>query len=465
MTGSRRQFLTGMAAASAGAAFFGAGSMRAAARTVPNLVAGAGTAVVWPPASTPVWTLGGTYPSPTLRIESGERLLVRLRNELPEPTNIHWHGLAVPADMDGHPADVVAPGAARDYGFDVAERAGTYWYHPHPDGRTGKQVYSGMAGFLLVGDAEERDLRLPSGRHELPLLIQDRRLRPDRSLTYNPTMMDAASGMLGDVALVNGVADAALSVEASQYRLRLLNGCNARVLRIAFADRRPFLVIGTDGGLLERAVAANVIDLGPGERADLFVDFGREPPGAMLQLVSEGFRLPGMGMGMMGSAPQGLPLRLLMLRVTLPATAQFAVPGRLAMLERLDAALVRRARTFALTMGMGMGMSFGINGRAFDPGRVDQMVPLGELELWEVHNETAEPHSFHVHGTGFQVLDRSGAPALPPQDGGWKDTVLLWPGERVRLLVRFTRHGGVYVAHCHNLEHEDAGMMLNLEVA
>lgn len=453
---SRRAFLLQSASAT-GAVLAGAARLHGAAA---DLVAGMATAVVWPPAPTPVWTFGGTYPAPTLRVRSGERIDLTLRNDLPAPTNVHWHGLAVPADMDGHPADVVARGGSRHYGFRVDARAGTYWYHPHPHGQTAAQVYAGMAGFLIVEDEEERALGLPSGVHDVPLLLQDRRLRADRSFAYEPTLMDRMSGLLGDVAVANGLADLRLPVEAALYRLRLLNGCNARVLRVAFADGRRFLVVGTDGGLLAEAVSATSVDMGPGERVDVVVDLGGEAPGRSVSLVSLPFAAGG-GMGM-GSA-QGAPLRLATLDVARPASARTALPGRLATLARLDGARARRTRTFDLTMGM-MGTSAAINGRTFAADRVDVTVPMGDVEVWEVRNLTGEPHPFHVHATSFQVLDRSTARTLPPQDLGWKDTVLLWPGERVRIVLQFTAHRGLYVAHCHNLEHEDAGMVMNVLV-
>lgn len=103
---------------------------------------------VWPGLPTGLLTLGGAYPSPTIRIPRGGTLSVRLENRLSEPTNVHWHGLTAPAAMDGFPTDPVAPGASRDFAVPILERAGTYWYHPHPDGQTARQVYQGMAGFL-----------------------------------------------------------------------------------------------------------------------------------------------------------------------------------------------------------------------------------------------------------------------------------------------------------------------------
>ena len=282
------------------------------------LVATPATASVWPGRPTTLLTLGGSYPSPTLRARRGEVFELRLENRLAEATNVHWHGLAVPAEADGYPTDLVPPGGARQYAFQIGERAGTYWYHPHPDGRTGAQVYGGMAGFLIVEDEDERGAGLPAGEQDVPLLLQDRRLTADGSFSYAPTPMDLMAGYLGDVALVNGTPDAELSVAATAYRLRLLNGSNARIFRVAFDDGRAFQVIAGDGGLLERPVAATEVFLGPGgarrDRRGLLAGRWRRS----LRLVSLPFASGGGGMGPAwgwGRSAQGAALPLLRLAV------------------------------------------------------------------------------------------------------------------------------------------------------
>lgn len=429
-----------------------------------ELVAAVGRQEVWSGTATTVWTVGGTYPSPTVRVRAGATFVARLRDTLAEPLNLHWHGLVTPSDMDGYPSDVVRPGESREYAFEVAQRAGTYWYHPHTDRRTGAQVYAGMAGVFIVEDDEEGALDLPSGPFDVPLVIQDRRSTPDRSFTYAPMPMDVVSGYLGDATLVNGTPNARLGVERTLYRLRLLNGSNARVYRIAFSDGRSFHVIGTDGGLVERPVEATAVDLGPGERLEILVDFSSSLEGTPVLLRSLAFGAAGMG-GMGGAGGQGAPLDLLRFEVGGGAGGAARIPSSLASLLRLDPARAVRTRVFALQMGMGPMMGgFAINGRSFDPGRVDARVALGDTEIWEIRNLSQEIHPFHVHATQFQVLDRSTRMGLGPQDLGWKDTVLTWPGETVRLVLRFEHYRGLYVLHCHNLEHEDAGMMSAFEV-
>ena len=431
------------------------------------LVATRASGVVWPGRPTTLLTLGGVYPSPTLHARRGEVFDLRLENRLGEATNVHWHGLAAPADADGYPTDLIPPGGARHYRFQIAERAGTYWYHPHPDGHTAQQVYAGMAGFFIVEDDEERALGLPAGEQDIPLLLQDRRRTADGSFRYAPSPMDLIAGYLGDAALVNGTPDAELSVAATLYRFRLLNGSNARLFRVAFDDGRTFQVIGGDGGLLESAIPTTECYLGPGERVELLVDFSRDSIGRTLRLVSLPFASrggmgPGMGMGH-GSA-QGAAFSLL--RVTIERTGPAAAtPARLVPLERLDPGSAEVRRRFVMDMRMPpFAGAFTINGRSFEPSRVDVRAERGAIELWEVVNASTEPHPFHVHATQFEVIRRSSGP-LAAHESGLKDTVLVWPGETVELALRFEHYAGLYVLHCHNLEHEDAGMMLSLEVA
>lgn len=431
------------------------------------LVATPATGIVWPGRSTTLLTLGGSYPSPTLRARRGDVFELRLENHLAEATNVHWHGLTAPADADGYPTDLVFPGGTRQYRFQVAERAGTYWYHPHPDGRTGAQVYGGMAGFFIVEDDDERALGLPAGEQDVPLLLQDRRRTADGSFRYAPTPMDLMAGYLGDAVLVNGTPDAELPVAATLYRFRLLNGSNARIFRLAFDDGRAFQVIAGDGGLLERPVGATDLFLGPAERVEILVDFSRDAVGRSLRLVSLPFASrggmgPGMGMGSVST--QGAAFSLLRLAVQRPGPAAAPLPADLVSFQRLDPGRAEVRRRFVMDMRMPpFAGAFTINGRSFDAGRVDVRVERGVVELWDVVNASSEPHPFHVHATQFQVVSRSNGP-LRPHELGPKDTVLVWPGETVQLALRFDRHAGLYVLHCHNLEHEDAGMMLNLEV-
>ncbi|MCX6056769.1 MAG: multicopper oxidase domain-containing protein, partial [Chloroflexi bacterium] len=240
-----------------------------------DLTAGRDTLPIYSGTETPVWryqssvregsaesiqTLSNSYLGPIFRVHKGQRVQVRLKNELPDPTIIHWHGLLIPEEMDGHPRYAIAPGENFEYDFQVINRAGMYWFHPHPHQLTAPQVYYGLAGLFIVSDDEEAALGLPAGEYDLPLVIQDRTFDSQNEMVYLANgMMDSMIGFLGDTILVNGAPDAALDVKASAYRLRLLNGSNSRIYKLAWQDSTPMTVIATDGGLLEAPLTRDYI--------------------------------------------------------------------------------------------------------------------------------------------------------------------------------------------------------------
>ncbi len=440
-----------------------------------------------------IQTLSGSYLGPIFRVRLGQRVQVRLNNELPDPTIIHWHGLKIPEEMDGHPRYAVAPGESYDYDFQVINRAGMYWFHPHPHQLTAPQVYYGLAGLFIVSDDEEAALSLPAGEYDLPLVIQDRTFDSQNQMVYLANgMMDSMIGFLGDAILVNGVPNASMDVKASSYRLRLLNGSNSRIYKLAWQDGTPLTVIATDGGLLEAPVIRDYITLAPGERVEVWADFSGRTTGSEMRLVSlpfSGFSSGG-GMMMGGSAslPLGAPFDILNLKVGEKGEDVIPLPSRLSTIERhdvKDAVNQNNPRLFTLAM---QGMVHTINNRLFEMDVVarDEIVQLGDLEIWEFANlegggggmgmgmmNMEMPHPMHIHGVQFQVLGRELAQGNESVykdlsagfvDDGWKDTVLVMPGEKVRVLVRFENYTGMYLYHCHNLEHEDAGMMRNYRI-
>jgi blue copper oxidase len=430
-------------------------------------------------------TLPDSYLGPILRLRRGQTLKVHFDNQINEPSVVHWHGLSVPDEMDGHPRHAIEHGQSYTYEFPILNRAGTYWFHPHPHQRTGPQVYYGLAGLLIVSDDEEAALGLPSGEFDLPLVIQDRLFDSQNQLDYAANPM---TGFFGDQILVNGQVNASLEAAAAPYRLRLLNGSNARIYKLAWDDEMPLTVIATDGGLLEKPAQRDYVTLSPGERVELYADFSADPIGTQRRLVSLAFEGGGGGMGgMMGGSavglPQGVKMDILRLEITHAGQAGPGLPDRLTLpgfFSEQDALNSRRPRRFDLTMHMA-GL---INGRTFEMESVasDEVVRLGDLEVWEFANlgggmgmmgGSDQPHPMHIHGVQFQVLERSldGGSTRAYNtlsdgfvDSGWKDTVLVMPGETVRLLVKFDHYAGLYLYHCHNLEHEDGGMMRNYRV-
>ena len=228
-----------------------------------------------------------SYLGPILRLRTGQKVRIRFKNALPEPTIVHWHGLDMPAAMDGHPHSVIDPQKEFVYEFEVTNRAGTYWYHPHPHNRTGPQVYHGLAGLVLIEDDEERALNLPGGSEELACVLQDRRFDTRNQLQYlSGGMMEQAQGFLGDRVLVNGRERPSWALATRAYRLRLLNGSNARIYKLAWSDGTLITVIGTDGGLLQQPVQQRYLTLAPGQRADVILDLTRREPGTTFELRS-----------------------------------------------------------------------------------------------------------------------------------------------------------------------------------
>ena len=425
-----------------------------------TLVAAPGMAQVADDALSPAWLFNGLLPGPTLRGRRGEQARIRLLNQLPEPTIVHWHGLHVPAHADGHPRDAIDAGASLDYEFPIVQRAGTSWYHPHAHHQTAAQIQRGLAGFFIIGDEEEDALGLPSGSREVLLLLQDREGDAGTAFSYAPTSADHRSGLLRDVPYANGVRLPSLEVSAQRYRFRILNASHARVYLLGLDNGTRLSVIGNDGGLLVSAVEVESVFLGVGERIDFLVDFAAVPPGTRVMLKSLPFSLP--------SAPdvrypQGMEMDLLELVCNGGGGAQEPpLPATLSSVPPLGPA--DGERTFVLR-SMDHDAMHQINDRTFDMYRVDEQILLGRVERWTFTNDSSLPHPVHLHGTHFQVQSRVGGRSqVFPYEAGWKDTVLLMPLETVAVLVQFDRYNGIFPLHCHNLQHEDMGMMLNVEV-
>lgn len=422
-------------------------------------------------------TIPGSYLGPIISVRSGQTIRVNFTNGLSEASIVHWHGLHVPVEADGHPRLAIEPGETYVYTFQVKNRAGMYWYHPHPHGRTGPQVFAGLAGLFIVRDEEEDALGLPSGEYELPLVLQDRRFNGANQLIYGGNgMMDQMIGFLGDQMMVNGKPDFSIQAQTRPYRLRLLNGSNSRIYKLAWEDGTSLTVLGTDGGLLEAPVQKDYLTLAPAQRLDLWVDFSGEEVGSQKQLVS----LPFDGHG--GESAYSV----LGVEVAEQVSHSLVLPETLAAFHgeaEENAVNFGSPRTFQLAMTTAMRWT--INERSFDMEAVadDEIVRLGDLEVWAFENSLGGgmgmmggmslPHPMHIHGLQFQVLSREVESAWKPTwetlsdglvDDGWHDTVLVMPGEKVRVLLRFEDFTGLYLYHCHNLEHEDMGMMRNYRV-
>ena len=445
---------------------------------------------------------GKTYQNPILKIKRGGSFAATLENGLDEPTIIHWHGLHVPASMDGHPTDSIAPGTNYPYEFTVNNRGGTYWYHTHAHHLTAKQAYGGLASFFIVEDDDDLQLAsaldLEFGETDLPLVIQDKRFNAAGELVYAPDANERMMGYLGDIVLVNLTPNAYLDIGARIYRFRCLNGSNARIYKLAFMRGNELLayqVIGTDGGLLDRPYSVKEAFLAPGERLDVLFDaslLGQGDEVFLKSLAFDTMENDGM-MAMMGSSSSmsgnnsigrshgstrlddGLEFNLLKLVVTKAGQAPRPLPARLSQVQPID---IKGASPRTVRVEMGH-MRWLINGESFRPDAFPINAKRNTTEVWELHNaKQSMPHPMHMHGFQFQVLSRQNSPkqirtlgvhgsGRIVSDLGWKDTVLVWPGETVRLAVDFSHEfdgNQTYVFHCHNLEHEDSDMMVNMRV-
>jgi blue copper oxidase len=428
----------------------GGATVRNALR-IPNTVAPSGLSLDCAPGtadlgggrSTSAWMYNGQFPGPTLMARSGDQATVTLGNQLSQQSITHWHGMLVDHMNDGHPHQALASGGSYSYDFTINQRACLNWYHPHPHLLTGEQVYRGLAGAFIVRDTVDTGvtgnaLGLPHGPYEVPLIIRDASFDSRGNLSFG----NKSSGFFGNTPLVNGTLQPFLAVDQAVYRLRVLNGCNARVLRLALTGGSTFSLIGNEGGLLGSApVSLAEITVAPGERLDLLVDFRGLAAGAavMLRCLNAGWdvlQFSGTGLaGGNGSIPS----------------------GGLSTIQPLGASVRDRRFTFD-------GMTR-INGRVYEMNRTDFTVPLGDTERWVFITNGNGPHPVHVHGAYFQVQSRTGGRGqVFDWERGWKDTVLVDDGETVEVLIRFTAHRGLYVLHCHQLAHEDNGMMSNFEV-
>lgn len=407
-----------------------------------------------PGTETDVFAYNGSVPGPTLDVWEGDSVVVRFRNDLPEPTTIHWHGLHLPFTADGSPFHPVEPGEVYEYAFRIPEgTAGTYWYHPHPNHRTTWQIGKGLFGAVIVRDPDDP---LPDSITERLLILADNRFRPDGSLDFpepgsREARIDEENGREGGALFVNGQIMPSVPIRSGEVqRWRVINASGARVYRLSLPGH-TFLHVGSDGGLFEHPVEREEILLANTERVEILVR-GEGDPGstAVLQdLPYDRYRPL--------TRPDGWDetRSLLTLRYTDEARIESPpIPDRLRPVPSIDPAEATATRVMRLSQGR-------INGQLMDMDRVDVRASLGSTEIWELRNLVGMDHPFHLHGFRFQVISRNGEP-VPFRS--WKDTVNVPARETVRFVVRYDDYPGMWMFHCHIVDHEDMGMMGILEV-
>lgn len=418
-----------------------------------SITASAARLALMPGKPTEVFAFNGMVPGPTLEAREGDRVIVHFTNNLTEPTTIHWHGLHLPANMDGSPMMPVPPGGKKDYIFTLGPgTAGTYWYHPHPDVRTGYHIAKGLYGGLIVRAARDP---LPAMPEKL-LILSDNRFNPDGSINFSSprtpeAIVDEENGREGKVMLVNGQIMPTIRIRSGEtQRWRIVNAGAARVYRLAIPGH-SFLQVGTDGGLFERPVETKEVFLSNSERVEVLVR-GTKVPGTKTAVHN----LPYDRYTVQTRPPEWKETRkLLTLAYTRePRTTPVVTPTTMRVIPVLDSTKVTVRRTIVFSQGM-------INNQKMDMARVDVRARLGATEIWTIENVVGMDHPFHLHGYRFQVLDRNG---VPERVRRWKDTINVPKHESVRFIVHFDAHPGKWMFHCHILDHEDHGMMGILEI-
>ena len=405
-----------------------------------------------------VLNYNGQIPGPRLEVKPGDTIRINFTNNLPQPTNIHYHGLHIP--MTGNADNVflnISPGDRLRYEFQIPENhnAGMFWYHPHLHGLVAEQLFGGLAGLFIVrGELDE--IPEVKAASEQFLVLQDFALdQKGNLLPYQE--LSIMTGREGNLITANGQSNPKLVIPPQNLlRIRILNASSSRFYRLSL-EEHPFYLIATDGGALAEPVEMSELLLTPGERADVLVQGNREPGEyRLLNLPYER-----VGIGMMGkNVSESQPQVLATVSYGKELTA-VPLPKQLIPVPALPAP--QKVRHFQMNHGMipGEGMAFLFNGQPYQPERIDTQVQLNTVEDWELINTGIMDHPFHVHSNAFQVLSRNGK---PESYRAWKDVVLVRQGEKVLIRMPLQDFVGKTVYHCHILDHEDLGMIGNLEI-
>jgi spore coat protein A len=417
---------------------------------------------------TPMLTFGGTYPGPTIVRRTGQDTKVTFVNRLPRsapPVTVHQHAGHQKSKFDGQP-DVHLIRRGHQFTYDYPLRDGgralpaaLRFYHDHLMDQTSRSNWFGLQGLFLTTDPRDARMGLPHGRYDIPLSFTDRSFRSHNRLTNPFRGRDGMAGMggpgmetTGDLILVNGRYAPYQRVHPGLYRLRLINNSLFSSYNFALSSKRRFIQIGTGSGLLPHPVKRKHILLGPAQRADVVVSFrGQAGKRVVLKTVA---RSTGKGAG------QSRTGALLQFRVDHQRAPRFKVPARLARIQHYRVPLkISKVWRF----GLNSHQHWTINGKRYDPKRVDDRVPLGAVQRWKLKNTSDFTHYIHLHEELWRTLRRDGHKP-PPWERGYEDTWKLDPGESVVVAARFSDFTGKFMIHCHMLDHEDDGMMATFDV-
>jgi len=405
----------------------------------------------------------GAFWGPTLFFNDGDTVRMHVVNSLMDTTTVHWHGMHLPAVMDGGPHQPIPPNAIWDPFWKVMNHAATYWYHPHLHMMSAHQITQGLGGFIIVRDAIEKALVLPRtyGIDDIPLALSDRR--------FTSGQLEVAP--YGDSMMVNGVMRAQWSAPAQVIRFRILNAGTERSYNLGFSDNRNFYVIASDGGLLNAPVTLNRYLLSAGERIEILVNFSGQSGqsvdlkaynSVLTQNIPGGDVFPN---GPFKNALARVDFNILHFNITsATSNAVTTMPSSLTTVVPYLASSANTTRNVSIsdTTITGIpGISFLLNHRLYDEHYNDYEVPLNNTEIWEIKNTGNFSHPFHIHDVEFNILTRDGV-APPLAEQGWKDVVLVKSNETVRFITRFENFSDKnhpYMFHCHIALHEDDGMM------
>ena len=423
----------------------------------------------WAGATTSTYGFNGArFWGPTLVFNQGDTVQINVKNDLSEPTTVHWHGLHIPAAMDGGPHQRIQPGGTWSPWFTVKNNAGTFWYHPHPHEATQKQLTYGAGGLIIIKDPVEAALRLPRtyGIDDLPLVLTSRRFYLNDQFSF-----EGDNDKYGDYLLTNGTLDAQVSLPAQYVRLRILNAEIERGYILGFSDNRTFHLIATDGGLVDKPIPLTRLKLMVGERVELLVNLTNDMPGSNLDLMAYNSNQP---FGFPGGEPQrgrpnggylnNIDFRVLHINVARPAALPITqLPQTLTSNRYWTDADVSNRRTIRITPGGTPKSEFAFDNEPYAMQATDhiQIVKLGAIEAWTIVNSRVFGHSFHMHDVQFTIVARSDGP-VPDYEQGWKDTVYVPRGQSVTVVARFDDFASdtdSYMYHCHMANHEDAGLM------
>ena len=407
---------------------------------------------------------GQTFWGPTLRWKKGDVVKLNVTNHLSETTTAHWHGIHLPATADGGPHQPIAPGATWSPSFKVMNDAATYWYHPHMHQSTQKQLTMGAGGFIIIDDDSAASKKLPRnyGIDDIPLVFGSRRFKTNNAFNLSKDIT------YGDYLLANGVINATHTVPAQLIRFRILNAEVERYYNIGFDNNRPFYVVATDGGLLNKPARVTRLRMAPGERYEIVVDLSHESVGSSLEMKAYNQGMPfGAGgsesdmSGPFGSLLNNTTFTMLNLTVSTPtAGAITSVPATLAANVLWKDSDATRRRVVKITDN-GPGTPFTFDGKAYSMMAINQRVVLNTVEAWTIKNGHTFGHSFHIHDVQFALVSRSTGP-IPEYEKGWKDTFAILPDEVVTFVAKFadyTNSTYPYMYHCHMSNHEDGGLM------